>query len=475
MAKKLDKWYGKLKHEAVKIKRQAKAVAELETPFEKCLRQATSNKKWGCPNSVLHELTIDAETFKYRQKILARAWAKLGGNQEKWRRILKTLILLEYLLKNGSETIAPELRSEQMTFKRLTSYQCREDGIDRGTGVREKAEVIVKLLDDKDLLATAREEAKAHREKLTGNGPTAVGGGSRRQRASSGPGGQKGLSNAVGSLVSELTGETVTKKLSTSQANELEQRFNRLREERLAELAERESKGVGNSGSRDDEDDRRRGDAGPKADEDTQRQMPKEDSFGLFDPAFRPEHDSCSDSDAEGEVKSGHSKSKPPPPAADLLDMDGSQEMSAHSSSPPNSFPLPLPSVSQAAPATSNLMDLLDEPSKPAAAPAAVPASAQTCGFTASSDDFANTAFQSSAAVNITPTFSGGVSSTTNASSGNSSAGAFGAFSSSVSAGGSDRNGNPFGDYSVAPQGSGHQGYQGHSTGNHFGNMHSDG
>ena len=73
MEKALDKWYGKLKHEAIKplgegfrgptqpyglrfldvlrIKRQAKAVAELETPFERNLREATSNKRWGCPNS----------------------------------------------------------------------------------------------------------------------------------------------------------------------------------------------------------------------------------------------------------------------------------------------------------------------------------------------------------------------------------------------------------------------------------------
>lgn len=58
---------------------------------------------------MLHELALDAQTYKYRQpfgkascllaggrKIMARALESLNGNQEKWRRILKTLIMCAY-------------------------------------------------------------------------------------------------------------------------------------------------------------------------------------------------------------------------------------------------------------------------------------------------------------------------------------------------------------------------------------------
>eukprot|EP00930_Biecheleria_cincta_P082834 TRINITY_DN72485_c0_g1_i1.p1 TRINITY_DN72485_c0_g1~~TRINITY_DN72485_c0_g1_i1.p1 ORF type:complete len:506 (-),score=107.07 TRINITY_DN72485_c0_g1_i1:50-1567(-) len=369
LEKTFDKWYGKLKHEAIKIKRQAKAVAELETPFEKNLREATSNRKWGCSNSVLHELALDAQSYKYRQKIMARAWENLKGNQEKWRRILKTLIMLEYLLKNGSDTILAELRTEQLSIRRLTSYQCREEGVDRGSGVREKAEKIFKLLEDKELLKEEREQARLHHAKLSGSG-TAGGGGPARKAAS-----MPSWSIDSGNI-------------SSSQAAELERKFERIKQEKLEERAAKEKHckfGAGDSGDdrRGDRDDDRRDDRDREnSPRDRRRSPPREDRYGLFDPACRPARDdSGSDSDRSGRRGASPRPRSSQAAEVDLLDMmDEKPSSSAPSVSRPSSTPdwtnfcappassapvvstTTAPAVPQASPANANFMDFVGEP-----------------------------------------------------------------------------------------------------------------
>eukprot|EP00439_Symbiodinium_sp_Y106_P039349 s1827_g4.t2 len=304
MEKAFDKLYGKLKHEAIKIKRQAKAVAELETPFERNLREATSNKRWGCPNSVLHELAIDAQTYKFRQKIMARSFENLNGNQDKWRRILKTLILLEYLVKNGSESIADELRGEQLTFRRLANFQCKDEGQDRGSGVREKAEALVKLLNDKDFLKLEREQAKLHHTKLTGGGPTAIVGGRGSQSTTA----TSSVSSVLGDALNELRPGSDSRTLSSSQAAELERRFNRLKEEQLAERVARE-RNFKTEGHAPPQDAAERAEGGDG--------RPREDRYGLFDPSFAPQ-----DYDSDSDASPSRPTSAKAQTGVDLLDMD---------------------------------------------------------------------------------------------------------------------------------------------------------
>lgn len=304
MEKAFDKLYGKLKHEAIKIKRQAKAVAELETPFERNLREATSNKRWGCPNSVLHELAIDAQTYKFRQKIMARSFENLNGNQDKWRRILKTLILLEYLIKNGSDSIADELRGEQLTFRRLANFQCKDEGQDRGSGVREKAEALVKLLNDKDFLKLEREQAKLHHTKLTGSGPTAIVGGRGSQSTSS----TSSVSSVLGDALNELRPGNDSRTLSSSQAAELERRFNRLKEEQLAERVARE-RNFKTQGHAPPQEAAERAEGGDG--------RPREDRYGLFDPSFAPQ-----DCDSDSDASPSRPTSVQAQTGVDLLDMD---------------------------------------------------------------------------------------------------------------------------------------------------------
>lgn len=458
LEKTFDKWYGKLKHEAVKIKRQAKAVAELETPFEKNLREATSNRKWGCSNSVLHEIALDAQSYKYRQKIMARAWENLKGNQEKWRRILKTLIMLEYLLKNGSDTILAELRTEQLSIRRLTSYQCREEGVDRGSGVREKAEKIFKLLEDKELLKEEREQAKLHHAKLSGSG-NAGGGGGPAKKAPSMPSWNIDSGN-----------------ISSSQTAELERRFERIKQEKLQEKAAKEKHckfggGDGGDDRRGDRDDRHDDRDKDKSPRDRRPSPPREDRYGLFDPATRPARGSRDDSGSDSDGSGRRRPSSPPRGSrageVDLLDMMDNQDEKPSSSAPSASGPSSTPewanfcappassapvfsgpsasAAPQVMPAEANFMDLVGEPSSTGSTATATPVTTDLFGDASFQSGNAGTAFG-----NFAPavTYSGTAFGDQGASA---SCTAFGDFSNAAGTGfsaGASTAGTAFGDFS---------------------------
>lgn len=161
---------GKLQHEGTKLKRDAKKLAEMETTMERNMREAMSDKHYGCANSVLHEIAVGCSNYNERQKVLNRAWEKLQSTPDRWCRILKTLVLLDYLLKNGPEQILGELSCEQNHIRRVLHLTYMEEGKDRGAAVREKAKSVLDLVQDKNLLREAREKAAQHRRKMAGGG-----------------------------------------------------------------------------------------------------------------------------------------------------------------------------------------------------------------------------------------------------------------------------------------------------------------
>lgn len=166
----MDKLMGKLQHEGTKLKREAKKLAEMETAIERNMREAMSDKHYGCANSVLHEIAVACNNYNERQKVLNRAWEKLQSTPDRWCRILKTLVLLDYLLKNGPEQILGELSCEQNHIRRVLHLTYMEEGKDRGAAVRDKAKAVLDLVQDKNLLRDEREKARQHRAKMAGGG-----------------------------------------------------------------------------------------------------------------------------------------------------------------------------------------------------------------------------------------------------------------------------------------------------------------
>ncbi|KAG2009809.1 hypothetical protein CC2G_012697 [Coprinopsis cinerea AmutBmut pab1-1] len=99
-----------------------------------------------------------------------------------WRQIYKSLQLLEYLVKNGSERVVDDARSHIATLKMLRSFHYIDDkGKDEGINVRNRAKELVELLSDVEKIRAERRKAKANKSKFIGVGNDGFGmsGGSR--------------------------------------------------------------------------------------------------------------------------------------------------------------------------------------------------------------------------------------------------------------------------------------------------------
>ncbi len=67
---------------------------------------------------------------------------KLDVPAFEWRRILKSLTAMEYLLKNGPPRVAQDMRMDMFRIQQMQSFSYYEDGVDKGTSIREKSILI---------------------------------------------------------------------------------------------------------------------------------------------------------------------------------------------------------------------------------------------------------------------------------------------------------------------------------------------
>ncbi|MCJ1325211.1 Epsin-3, clathrin recruitment and traffic between the Golgi and endosome [Thelotrema lepadinum] len=116
---------------------------------------------------------------------------------EEWRQIYKSLQLLEFLIKNGSERVIDDARSHLSLLKMLRQFQFYDqNGKDQGINVRNRAKELADLLSDVDRIRSERKKARSNRNKFGG-----VEGGSAG--FSGGIGGGIGSSSRYGGFGSE--------------------------------------------------------------------------------------------------------------------------------------------------------------------------------------------------------------------------------------------------------------------------------
>lgn len=76
-------------------------------------------------------------------------WDKINESKSKeWRRIYKALNLLEFLIKFGSNRCVSSAKDELFRLRTLQDFNYMDSGIERGSGIREKARSICSLLED---------------------------------------------------------------------------------------------------------------------------------------------------------------------------------------------------------------------------------------------------------------------------------------------------------------------------------------
>merc|ERR1719399_1798173 len=138
------------------------------TEVEAKLQEALSKKNWGASSTVMND--IARYTFDYQEYgvVMKAVWNGVNEKGKNWRVVFKALSLLEHLIKNGAERCVDEARERIYTIRTLTEFRYNEDGTEKGTGVREKAKLLVELLNDTKQIREARKKARELRDKFVG-------------------------------------------------------------------------------------------------------------------------------------------------------------------------------------------------------------------------------------------------------------------------------------------------------------------
>ncbi|KAH8804202.1 hypothetical protein DL96DRAFT_1631459 [Flagelloscypha sp. PMI_526] len=173
---------------------QAKNVVLNVSENEAKIREATNDDPWGASSTLMQD--IANRTFNYADfnEIMPSIYSRFMEKEARqWRQIYKSLQLLEYLIKNGSERVVDDARSHVSTVKMLRNFHHIDDaGKDQGLNVRNRAKEIVELLSDVEKIRSERRKAKSNKHKYTGTGHDGGFGGGYSGGFSSGGGSRYG-------------------------------------------------------------------------------------------------------------------------------------------------------------------------------------------------------------------------------------------------------------------------------------------
>ncbi|KAF3705684.1 Clathrin interactor 1 Clathrin-interacting protein localized in the trans-Golgi region [Channa argus] len=147
--------------------------------IESKVREATNDDPWGPSGQLMGE--IAKSTFMYEQfpEVMNMLWTRmLKDNKKNWRRVYKALLLLAYLIRNGSERVVTSAREHIYDLRSLENYHfIDENGKDQGINVRQKVKEMVEFIQDDDRLREERKKAKKNKDKYIGVSSDSMGGG----------------------------------------------------------------------------------------------------------------------------------------------------------------------------------------------------------------------------------------------------------------------------------------------------------
>ncbi|GAB5358104.1 hypothetical protein AAMO2058_000430000 [Amorphochlora amoebiformis] len=129
-------------------------------PIEVKVREATSSDKWGAKSTLMAEIARSTNDHKEYNKLFAMLWKRLKDDSIPIH-VLKAMILIEYLLRNGSDRFIRDVKDRIETIDKKKRFQAKSTKIedqDRARQVRRKAAALISLISD---------EKRLQRERLT--------------------------------------------------------------------------------------------------------------------------------------------------------------------------------------------------------------------------------------------------------------------------------------------------------------------
>jgi len=148
------------------LRRNIKNVAHNYTDAQVKVREATSNDPWGPSSTQMSEIADLTYNMVAFSEIMQMIWKRLNDHGKNWRHVYKALVLLEYLIKTGSEKVAQQCKENIFAIQTLKDFQFVEENKDQGLNVREKAKAMVTLLKDDERLKNERVRALKAKERF---------------------------------------------------------------------------------------------------------------------------------------------------------------------------------------------------------------------------------------------------------------------------------------------------------------------
>jgi len=139
------------------------------TEVESKVREATNDDQWGPHGSMMNEIAKYTYTYENFPEVMGMLWKRMLHEKKYWRRTYKCLLLLSYLIRNGSERVVSSARDHIYDMRQLESYQhVDEFGKDQGLNIRHKVKEVLEIIQDDVRLRDERKRAKGNRDKYIG-------------------------------------------------------------------------------------------------------------------------------------------------------------------------------------------------------------------------------------------------------------------------------------------------------------------
>ncbi|KYQ55969.1 Clathrin interactor 1 [Trachymyrmex zeteki] len=147
------------------------------TETEAKVREATNDDAWGPTGAMMQELAQATFTYEQFPEVMSMLWKRmLQENKRNWRRTYKSLLLLNYLVRNGSERVVTSSREHIYDLRSLENYTCIDEfGKDQGINIRHKVKELIDFIQDDDKLREERKKAKKNKDKYVGLSSEAMG------------------------------------------------------------------------------------------------------------------------------------------------------------------------------------------------------------------------------------------------------------------------------------------------------------
>ena len=128
------------------------------------MREATSNDPWGPSSILMSEISTLTFDVLSRGEVMGIIWRRLNDHGKNWRHVYKSLVLLNFLVRMGSDWVVRECRDNIIFIQTLRDFQYSENGLDCGLNIREASKKLYDLLKDERKLREERH--RAHKSRL---------------------------------------------------------------------------------------------------------------------------------------------------------------------------------------------------------------------------------------------------------------------------------------------------------------------